>query len=186
MHKIGAAKALYFPTISLTGSYGQASADLSDLFKGPAREWVYSGSITGPIFTAGAISGQVKQAEAAQKAALLTYELSVQSAFADVENTLIARTKIAEQLTAQGRLVEAAREYTRLAKMQYDGGYVPYSTVLQAEEQLFPAELNYAQYNASLYTSLINVYKAMGGGWVVEADKLTELTDEKGKKETDK
>ena len=184
--QIGAAKALYFPTISLTGNYGQASEDLSNLFKGPARQWVYSGSITGPIFTAGAISGQVRQAEAARTAALLAYELSIQSAFADVENALIANTKIAEQLQAQGRLVDAAREYARLARLQYKGGYVPYSTVLQAEEQLFPAELNYAQYNASLCTSLINIYKAMGGGWVAEADKLTALPDEKCKKEMSK
>lgn len=171
--QIGAARALYFPTISLTGSFGRASDDLSDLFKGAAREWVYSGSITGPIFTAGAISSQVKQAEAAGKAALLAYESSIQSAFADVENALIAHTKISEQLQAQSRLVAAAREYTRLAKLQYDGGYAPYSTVLQAEEQLFPAELNYAQYNAALYASLINTYKAMGGGWVSKAEEAT-------------
>lgn len=184
--QIGAAKALYLPTISLTGSYGQASADLSNLFKGPAREWVYSGSITGPIFTGGAISGQVKQAEAAGKAALLAYEMSIQSAFADIENALIARTKIEEQFHAQGRLVGAAREYTRLAKLQYDGGYAPYSTVLQAEEQLFPAELNHVQYHTSLYTSLINVYKAMGGGWVTEAEKFSMPPDEKDNKKTGK
>jgi len=178
--RIGAAKALYFPTISLTGSYGHASEDLSDLFEGPARQWKYSGSVTGPIFTAGAISGQVRQAEAAREAALFAYESSIQSAFVDVENALIARTKIGEQIEAQARLVDAAREYVRLARLQYQGGYVPYSTVLQAEEQLFPAELNYAQYNASLYTSLINIYKAMGGGWVAEADKLTARPDEKG------
>jgi outer membrane protein, multidrug efflux system len=171
--QIGAAKALYFPTISLTGNYGRASDDLSDLFKGAAHEWVYSGSISGPIFTAGAISGQVQQAEAGSKAALLAYESSIQSAFADVENALMARTKMSEQLQAQGRLVSAAREYTRLAKLQYDGGYAPYSTVLQAEEQLFPAELNYAQYNAALYTSLVNIYKAMGGGWVAKAEEAT-------------
>jgi len=171
--QIGAAKALYFPTLSLTGSYGQASAELSDLFKGPSRTWSYSGSITGPIFTAGAISGQVKQAEAAREAALLDYESSIQNAFADVENALVARTKIAEQLQAQKRLVDAAGEYTRLAQLQYDGGYVPYSTVLQAQEQLFPAELNYAQYRASLLTSLVNIYKAMGGGWVTLADGMT-------------
>jgi len=181
--QIGAAQALYFPTISLTGSYGQASEDLSNLFKGPARQWSYSGSITGPIFTGGAISGQVQQAEAARKAALLAYESAIQSAFADVENALIARTKTAEQLQAQKRLVDASGEYTRLAKLKYEGGYVPYSTVLQAEEQLFPAELNYVQYNASLYTALINIYKAMGGGWVTEADKLSVHKDEQDKKE---
>jgi outer membrane protein, multidrug efflux system len=171
--QIGAAKALYFPTISLTGSYGRASDDLSNLFKGAAHEWAYSGVVSGPIFTAGAISGQVRQAEAAGKAALLAYESSIQTAFADVEDSLIACTKIAEQVQAQRRLVDAAREYTRLAKLQYDGGYAPYSTVLQAEEQLFPAELNYAQYTTSAYSSLINVYKAMGGGWVTKAEEAT-------------
>jgi len=178
--QIGAARALYFPTISLTGGYGQASTHLSDLFKGSARMWNYSGSITGPIFTAGAISGQVKQAEAAQKAALHAYELSIQSAFADVENALSTHTKIIEQLEAQKRLVDAFREYTRFAQLQYEGGYAPYSTVLQAQEQLLPAELNYALYRASLFTSLVDIYKAVGGGWVTEADKLTETQDEKG------
>jgi outer membrane protein, multidrug efflux system len=177
--QIGAARALYFPTISLTGYYGNSSGDLSDLFHGPSRTWNYGGSITGPIFTAGAISGQVQQAEAAHQAALLAYELSIQNAFSDVENALSARTKMIEQLQAQKRLVNAASEYTRLSKLLYDGGYAPYSTVLQAQEQLFPAELNYALYRASLFTSLVNIYKAMGGGWVAEADKLTATQEHK-------
>jgi len=163
--QIGAARALYFPTISLTGEFGYASADLSDLFKGSARTWTYGGSITGPIFTAGAISGQVQQAEAAQRATLYTYELTIQSAFADAENSLVARQKLSEQVQAQQRLVKANSEYVRLARLQYDGGYAPYSTVLQAEQQLFPSELNYAQYRAALFSSLVNIYKAMGGGW---------------------
>jgi len=163
--QIGAAKALYFPAISLTGNHGQASAELSDLFKGPARTWSYSGSITGPIFTAGAITGQVRQAEAARRAALFSYEASIQNAFADVENSLSDRAKIAEQLNAQERLVAAAREYTRLSQLQYDGGYSPYFAVIQAQEQLFPAELNYANSRASLFSSYVHIYKAMGGGW---------------------
>jgi multidrug efflux system outer membrane protein len=167
--RIGAAKALYFPSISLTGDYGYASADLSDLFDGGSRFWSYSGSLTGPIFAGGAIYGQVKQAEAARKAALYNYELSIQSAFADVENALIARRKIAEQTQARKRLVKAGKEYARLARLQYDGGYAPYSTVLQAEQQLFPAELSYAQARASLFSSMVSIYKTMGGGWIVEA-----------------
>jgi outer membrane protein, multidrug efflux system len=177
--QIGAAKALYFPTISLTGNYGYASADLSDLFKGRSRLWNYSGSLTGPIFTGGAIYGQIKQTEAAQKAALYNYELSIQSAFADVENTLIARRKISEQVKAQERLVYAGKEYARLAQLQYDGGYAPYSTVLQAQQQLFPAELSYAQARALLLSSLVNIYKAMGGGWVIEAVQMTVLPEQK-------
>ena len=165
--QIGAAKALYFPTISLTGAYGYASSDLSDLFKGQARLWSYTGSITGPIFTGGAIFSQVKQTEAARKAALFGYELTIQSAFADAENALVARSKLVDQVQAQRRLVEANSDYVRLARLQYDGGYAPYSTVLQAEQQLFPSELNYVQYRAALFTSLVNIYKAMGGGWQV-------------------
>jgi multidrug efflux system outer membrane protein len=163
--QIGAAKALYFPTISLTGAYGFASTDLSNLFKGPARTWSYAGAFAGPIFTGGAISGQVKQAEAARSAALFSYELTIQSAFSDAENALVARSKLLEQVQAQERLVKANSEYVRLSRLQYDGGYAPYSTVLQAEQQLFPSELNYAQYRAALFNSLVNIYKAMGGGW---------------------
>ncbi len=171
--QIGAARALYFPTISLTGDYGTSSRELRNLFRGPSEIWSYAGSITGPIFTAGAISGQVRQAEAAQQAALVSYQLSIQSAFADVENSLAAKQYFADQLEAQGRLVKASSEYERLAWLQYNGGYTSYTTVLQAQQQLFPAELNWASIRASLFVSLVNIYKAMGGGWVNEADKLT-------------
>jgi multidrug efflux system outer membrane protein len=171
--QIGAAKALYFPTISLTGAFGSSSTDLSDLFKGPTRVWNYAGQIIGPIFTFGAVSGQVAQSEAAQQAALLNYQLSIQNAFADVDNALVANQKLKEQLEAQERLVAALKEYARLAKLQYDGGYAPYSTVLQAEQTLFPAELTLAAVRASVFTSAGNTYKAMGGGWVTVADQLT-------------
>lgn len=174
--QIGAAKALYFPRITLTGDYGYESKKLSELFWGSSRIWSYAGSFTGPIFTAGAISGQVYQAEAGQNAALISYEAAVQSAFADVENALIIRAKLIEQIDAQGRLVKASREYERLAKLQYDGGYAPYLTVLNAQQQLFPAELTLAQLRAQLFTSYANLYKAMGGGWVMEADRMTTVS----------
>ncbi|MGE5090037.1 MAG: efflux transporter outer membrane subunit [Candidatus Levyibacteriota bacterium] len=171
--QIGAARALYFPTISLTGAFGSASAELSNLFKGPARVWSYAGQFAGPIFTFGAISGQVRQAEAAQRAALAGYELAIQNAFADVDNALVARQKLAEQLAAQERLVSSLRDYARLARLQYDGGYAPYSTVLQAEQTLFPAEINLAAIRSSLYVAGIGIYKALGGGWVTQAENLT-------------
>ncbi|MFZ2447876.1 MAG: efflux transporter outer membrane subunit [Syntrophobacteraceae bacterium] len=172
--QIGAAKALYFPTISLTGAVGAASSDLTNLFQGPARVWSYAGSITGPIFTAGAIAGQVKQAEAARKSALLAYENAIQNSFRDVENTLSSQKELTDQLQAQGRLVTALKEYDRLAWMLYNGGYTQYLTVLDAEGQLFPAELNFAQTHGSLLASVVNIYQAMGGGWVTQAEKLTE------------
>ena len=177
--QIGAARALYFPTITLTGNYGGASSDLSNLFNGPARVWSYGGSITGPIFAGGAIWGQVFQAEAGQKAALFNYQAVIQSAFSDVENSLVASQKLNEQIRAQERLVRANQEYARLARLQYNGGYVPYSTVLQADQQLFPSELSLAQTRAAVFSSLVAIYQAMGGGWVLEADKLTASTDAK-------
>ncbi len=177
--QIGAARALYFPTITLTGGYGTASSDLSNLFKGPARVWSYGGSITGPIFAGGAIWGQVFQAEAGQKAALLNYQAVIQSAFSDVENSLIANQKLIEQIRSQERLVRASGEYARLSRLQYNGGYVPYSTVLQADQQLFPSELSLAQTRAAVFSSFVAIYQAMGGGWVLEADKLTASADTK-------
>ncbi len=171
--QIGAAKALYFPTISLTGAAGSSSAALSNLFTGPAHVWSYAGQLIGPIFTFGAVSGQVAQAEAAQKAAVYSYQLSIQNAFADVENALVAASKLKEQQAAQERLVAALKDYTRLANLQYTGGYTSYTTVLQAEQSLFPAELGLATVRASVFAANVGIYKAMGGGWIVTADRMT-------------
>jgi multidrug efflux system outer membrane protein len=85
----------------------------------------------------------------------------------------VANQKLKEQLAAQERLVAALKDYARLAKLQYDGGYTAYSTVLQAEQTLFPAELTLAAVRASVFSSAANTYKAMGGGWVTTADALT-------------
>ncbi len=176
--QIGAAKSLYYPSISLTGLFGTLSSELSNLFRGPSGIWNFAGTVSGPIFTAGGIRGQVMQAEAGQQAALFAYQQAIQSAFADVENALVSRQKLDEQLLAEQKRVAAYREYTRLAWLQYKGGYTPYLNVLYAETQLFPAELNVVQVRATTFVSLTNIYKAIGGGWVVEADKMTGLASE--------
>ncbi|AXF02848.1 efflux transporter outer membrane subunit [Paraburkholderia hospita] len=170
---IGAARALYFPTISLTGMFGTASGQFSKLFTGPARIWSYAGSLTVPIFTAGSISGQVSQAEAQQQQALFQYQQSIQVAFQEVDDALIALQKSREQLVVQGRQVDALRTYSRLARLRYEGGYTSYIEVLDAERSLFNAQLSYTQTNGLVFTSLIGLYKAMGGGWVVEAERMT-------------
>ncbi|MFO1392381.1 MAG: efflux transporter outer membrane subunit [Steroidobacteraceae bacterium] len=172
--QIGAAEAQFFPTISLTGSLGSASTDLSDLFKGPAGTWSYAGQVAGPIFSGGAIYGQVKQARAAEQAALFSYQLAIKNAFADVDNALVSRTTLAEQVAAQEKLVEALRGYQHMAQLQFDVGRAPYATVLQAEEQLFPQELAWAASRADLCASLAGIYKAMGGGWVARAEGMTQ------------
>ena len=141
--------------------------------------WSYGGSVIGPIFTFGAVSGQVAQTEAAQQAALENYKLSIRNAFADVDNALVANQKLGQQLAAQIELVAALQQYNDLARLQYDGGYTDYSTVLQAEQALFPAELNLVAIRAQLFGSAVDIYKAMGGGWVTQADRLTATTPAK-------
>jgi multidrug efflux system outer membrane protein len=171
--QIGAARAQYFPSISLTGAFGSASTQLDNLFTASASVWNVGASVTGPIFTGGAISGQVAQAEAGEKAALASYEASIQNAFADVENALVANVNLNDQLSAQERLVHSLSEYSRLARLQYDEGYTSYTTVLQAEQQLFSADLNLASIRAQRYGSLVNIYKALGGGWVETASSYS-------------
>ncbi|EUC19564.1 RND efflux system, outer membrane lipoprotein, NodT family, partial [Burkholderia sp. BT03] len=149
---IGAARALYFPTISLTGMFGTASGQFSKLFTGPARIWSYAGSLTVPIFTAGSISGQVSQAEAQQQQALFQYQQSIQVAFQEVDDALIALQKSREQLVVQGRQVDALRTYSRLARLRYEGGYTSYIEVLDAERSLFNAQLSYTQTNGLVFT----------------------------------
>jgi outer membrane protein, multidrug efflux system len=170
--EIGAARALYFPQISLTGAFGFASDQLSHLFVGPAQVWSFAGIVTGPIFTGGNITGQVIQAEAVQKETLTDYQQSIQTAFADVADALIGFQKGMEQLAAEERLVRALSENARLAWLQYREGYESYLTVLIAQRDLFAAEINQSQIRGNAYANLVNIYKALGGGWVAEAAKV--------------
>ncbi|KVP44322.1 efflux transporter outer membrane subunit [Burkholderia ubonensis] len=170
---IGAARALYFPSISLTGLFGSVSAQFSNLFTGPARVWSFAGSATLPIFTGGNISGQVRQAEARQQEALYAYQKAIEVAFQQVEDALIGSQKSREQLAAQARQIDALRTYERLARLRYEGGYTSYIEVLDAERTLFNAELSYTQTRSATLTSLVNLYMAMGGGWVVTAERMT-------------
>ncbi|MCY0853871.1 efflux transporter outer membrane subunit [Cupriavidus sp. D39] len=172
---IGAARALYFPSISLTGVFGTASSQFSSLFTGPARLWSYAGAVTAPIFTAGNISGQVMQAEAQQQQALFAYQKAIQVAFQEVEDALVSLQKTREKLVVQGRQVEALRTYARLARLRYEGGYTSYIEVLDAERSLFNAQLSYAQAQGTVFSSSVNLYKAMGGGWVVDAERMTSV-----------
>ena len=170
--RIGAAKALYYPSISLTGLYGSVSKSFDTLFSGPAELYSYGAAAVGPIFTGGAISGQVGAAEARQQQSLLAYQRAIRSAFGDVENALIASQKSREALAAQEERVEAMRDYARLANLRYDNGYSGYLEVLDAERGLFSAELDYTQAKRETYFALVDLYKSMGGGWVVDAAAL--------------
>ena len=177
--RIGVAKAQYFPSISLTGFLGSLSTQFSDLFTGPAKTWSYAGSLAGPIFTAGKIKGTVKAAEAVQQEALFGYEQSIQNGFREFEDALIDQDRTRVQLDAQAKQVEALATYARLARLRYENGYTSYIEVLDAERSLFNSQISYAQTQDALLLALVNLYKAMGGGWVVEADKIAVSKDEK-------
>jgi len=172
--RIGVAKAQFFPTISLTAILGTASSALGNLFKGASQTWSYGGTVTQPIFTGGNLISQLRVAESQQKTALLQYQKSIQTAFQEVNDSLIDQTKTREQLAAQARQVDSLRNYARLARLRYDNGFTSYLEVTDAETKLFNAELQYAQSQGQLFFALINVYKSMGGGWVVEADRMTD------------
>jgi len=171
--RIGVAKAAYYPAISLTGFFGFASTDLSNLFTGTAKVWSYAAPISAPIFTAGKIAGDVQATEAVQRQALARYRQAIQFSFRDVDDALVDRARTKEQLSAQSNQVKALEKYVELARLRFDNGYTSYLEVLDAERSLFNAQLAYAQSQGVLFQAAINIYKAMGGGWVTEADKLT-------------
>ncbi len=175
--QIGVAKAQYFPSISLTGLFGYASTAMSELFDSTANLWDVSGDIIGPIFSGGLLSGQLRAAEAVQRQLLQSYLLSVQTAFREVDDALISTRKYREELAAQGRQVEALKEYARLAQLNYDEGQVSYIEVLDSQRQLFDAELIYTQTQGLVYASIVATYKALGGGWVEEAEAIANEVD---------
>lgn len=170
--QIGAAKAAYYPSISLTGVLGVASGSLSNLFESSSKVWQYGGAISMPIFTAGGLAGQLKVAEAQQQQALFTYQKAIQNAFREVNDALIGQDRIGAQLAAQGQQVDALKVYADTARLRYDNGYTSYIEVLDAERSLFSAQLQYAQTQEARLQAMISLYKAMGGGWVSAADKL--------------
>ncbi len=167
---IGAAKAAFFPQVTLTGSYGQLSVEVSDLFKGPANIWTFAPRVTVPIFTGGQLRGQYEASKAQRDAALISYERAIQSAFADVANALITRTKSRESRAQQEKLTAALRDAARLANDRYRGGVTSYLEVLDTERQLFDAERALAQLQRDELLSVVQLYLALGGGWQTQTE----------------
>lgn len=170
---IGAAKAAYFPSISLTALFGVASSSLSSLFSSGSQAWQYGGALSQPIFTGGLLAEQVEVAEAQQQQSLFAYQKTVQNAFREVNDALIDIDRTRAQLAAQRLQVQSLQVYADTARLRYDNGYTSYIEVLDAERSLFNAQLQYTQTQQTQLQASINLYKAMGGGWVTEAAKLT-------------
>ena len=162
---IGVAKAAYFPTITLTGEFGFQSTALANLFSGARRFWNFIPQITQPIFTAGRIPSQVEFAEAQQRSALAQYEKAIQSAFRDVSDALIQYQKVREIRAQRESLVTSLRDRTRIAYLRFRGGVDTMLNALNADTDLFNAELSLTQARRDELLSLVQVYKALGGGW---------------------
>jgi multidrug efflux system outer membrane protein len=163
---IGAAQAQYFPTLSLTGLLGSVSTALGDWLSGPATAWSVAAGLTGPIFTGGAIEGQVASAQAGERAALALYQQTILNALREANDALVGTQKRQQEAAAQARRVEALREFARLSRLRFDQGVSSYLEVLIAENELFVAELAAVNSSAQRYTQLVGVYQALGGGWV--------------------
>jgi len=169
---IGATRALYYPTLSLTGALGSASTAFGNFLTGPATAWLLAGGLTGPIFTSGAIEGQVSTAEAQERGALAFYQQTILNAFRETDDALVGSQKKIEEVAMQGLRVDALREFARLSRLKFDKGVAGYLEVLIAENELFAAELASASLLAARYAQLVGVYQAMGGGWVDIAGSL--------------
>ena len=163
--QIGVARAAYFPQISLTGTAGYESAALTNLFAGPAGIWTLVGSVTQPIFEGGRLKSNVRLAEAQHQQLLLAYQQTIQGAFRDVSNALVAFRKNREFRIQQQHLVESAQDAARLSEVRFKAGTADYLEVLTNETNSFSAELALAQAQGNELTALVQLYQALGGGW---------------------
>ena len=163
--QIGVARSAYFPQIALTGSAGFESPKLTDLFTGPQGVWTLAGSLTQPIFEAGRLKSGVRLAEAQRDQLVLSYQQTIQGAFRDVSNALIAYRKYREFRIQQEHLVEAAQDAARLSQIRFKAGSTDYLEVLTNETNSFSAELTLAQAQGNELIALVQLYQALGGGW---------------------
>jgi multidrug efflux system outer membrane protein len=156
--------ASFFPTISLTGSLGGVSPEVSDLFRA-GKTWSVAAGLTGPLFQGLRLKNQYDVNVALWEQARIQYESAVTNAFGEVSTALVAHQKLAEVETQQARSVAAYLEAVRLAGIRYLAGLSSYVEVLDAQQQLFPAENALAQARFSRLSNFVQLYKALGGGW---------------------
>ena len=163
--KIGVAKAAFFPQISLTGNFGAQSLEFSDLFVGASRIWTFGPAVTVPIFNAGRNRANLAVSRAQQEQALIAYEQTIQQAFREVEDALLAYQKTREIRTTRERLVNASREAVQLAQLEYLNGQTTSLDVLAAQREAFNAEIDLVQTRRDQLIVVVQLYKALGGGW---------------------
>jgi multidrug efflux system outer membrane protein len=163
--RIGVARAAFFPQISLTGAGGFRSSALSKLFSGPAGLWNVAGGLTQPVFAGGRIRSGLQLAEAQQQEALLVYQQTIQRAFREVSDALVAYRKKQELRRQQELLTQAAQDASQLSDARYRAGLTSYLEVLTNETNYFSAELGLAQARVEELDAVVQLYRALGGGW---------------------
>lgn len=169
--RIGVAEALRFPSLSLTGSLGLASNDLSGFLSSDNKAWGIGADLLGPVFDAGRGKSRV-EAERARTVQLLNiYQLTVLRAFQDVDDALVEINTYREEAEARDEQVKAASSATRLSRARYDGGVTSYLEVLESERSLFRAELLASSTRRAQVVAIISLYKALGGGWIMEENE---------------
>jgi len=162
---VGVTVANFFPRIGMTTFYGGQSSEIENIVKGKGTIWGISGSVLGPLFQGGQLTESYRAAVADWEATKQRYEQTVITALAEVSNALIAQQKLEQVRTEQASQVEALQESVRLALLRYEGGLASYFEVLEAEQQLFPAQLNLAQTDRDRLLAVVQLYAALGGGW---------------------
>lgn len=165
--RIGEAKAALYPSIKLTGSYGLASTDLSELVDPASQSWRLFANLLQPIFAGGALRGKVEVRQSQQRQALYAYERTLLQAFREVEDSLISLRKLGQQRTEQQQRATAEGQVVELAELRYKGGVSSYLEVLDAQRSLFNAQIDDATTASEHTRSLIQLYKALGAGWPV-------------------
>jgi multidrug efflux system outer membrane protein len=166
--QVGVAKANLFPSITLTAAGGGVSTALSSLFSGPARTWSLGAAALQPLLSAQRNLYEVDFADAQKRQALLQYQKSVQTAFQEVSDALLARQQDAEVQAAQEEQVDAQRRANTIALARYRVGYASYFNVIDADRELFTAELSLSSARLNTLLSVVQLYRALGGGWQVE------------------
>ena len=163
--EIGVARAAYFPRLTLSGALGGASTQLTSLFSADHSTWNLAPQVTQPIFTAGRIKSGVKFAAAQRERALIRYEKTIQTAFTEVSDALIAHQRVRERREKQAALVATLEDRVRLAYVRYRGGVDTQLNVLDSDRDLFQAQLDLASIRLQELLTVVQLYKALGGGW---------------------
>jgi multidrug efflux system outer membrane protein len=171
--RIGVAKANFFPRIGLTSLYGGASSEIENVVKGTGNIWALTGQVVGPLLHGGQIYENYQATLAQWEQTKQQYEQAVLRAFQEVSNALTDQQKLAEVQKEQARAVAALQESVRLATLRYTGGFANYFEVIEAQQQLFPAENALAQLQRDRLIAVVQLYKALGGGWSAYAETPT-------------